>query len=253
MKKSFLFIVSLFLISSCATLQAPGIIDITSLKSLFQLCESDLERAKKVILEKDLVKILSHLQKMDNGGKKYYLLEREAITAMIKSVTEGVYSEFILLNRDGTVVYTMVNDKLFAGNVRTTLAKSALSSCYENRDVSPYIVSVPYLPSDAGAYVAVSSKVQGGNTMPGIFILIVDVQKIQKLIGERSYAIGTDGMYEVAADRRIINTRYKDFDKIDVSGPRDGLAVRRFTRSSGVSAAYRFFNYSNLEWILVSE
>src|SRR4030042_586399 len=136
MKKSFLFIVSLFLISSCATLQAPGIIDITSLKSLFQLCESDLERAKKVILEKDLVKILSHLQKMDNGGKKYYLLEREAITAMIKSVTEGVYSEFILLNRDGTVVYTMMNDKLFAGNVRTTLAKSALSSCYENRDVS---------------------------------------------------------------------------------------------------------------------
>src|SRR4030042_4555789 len=129
MKKSFLFIVSLFLISSCATIQAPGFIDITSLKGLFKLCESDLEKAKKVIIEKDLVKILSHLQKMDSGGKKYYLLEREAITSMIKSVTEGVYSDFILINRDGTVVYTMANDKLFAGNVRTPLVKQALASC----------------------------------------------------------------------------------------------------------------------------
>jgi hypothetical protein len=253
MKKSFLILASLFLTSSCATVQAPGFIDITSLKGLFKLCESDLEKAKKVIIDKDLVKILSHLQKMDSGGKKYYLLEREAITAMIKAVTEGVYSDFILLNRDGTVVYTMVNDKLFAGNVRTTLAKSALSSCYENREVSPYIASVPHLPADAGAYVAVSSKVQGGNTMPGIFILIIDTQKIQKIIGKKSYAIGSNGMYEVAADRQIINTRYRDFDKIDLSNSRDELAVRSFSRSSGATAHYRFFNYSNLSWILITE
>jgi hypothetical protein len=252
MKKSFLLIVSL-LLSSCATIQAPEFIDITSLKGLFKLCESDLERAKKVIIDKDLVKILSHLQKMDGGGKKYYLLEKEAITSMIKSVTEGVYSDFILINRDGNVVYTMANDKLFAGNVRTTLAKSALASCYDNRDVSPYIVSLPYLPSDAGSYIAVSSKVQGGNSMPGIFILIINTQKIQKLIGERSCAIDLDGKYEIAPDRRIINTPYRDFDKIDVSRPRDELAVRRFSTSSGGSAVYRFFNYSNLVWILVSE
>jgi hypothetical protein len=252
MKRSFLFIISLLLVS-CSTLQAPEFIDITSLKDLFKLCESDLEKAKKVIMDKDLVKILSHLQKMDSGGKKYYLLEREAITAMIKSVTAGVYSDFILINRDGAVVYTMVNDKLFAGNVRATLAKSALASCYDNRDISPYIVSVPYLPSDAGSYIAVSSKVQGGNTMPGIFILIIDVKKIQKLIGERSYAIGLDGKYEITADRGIINTHYDDFDKIDVSRSSDELAVRRFSRSSGKSAVYRFFNYSNLVWILVTE
>ena len=241
------------LLASCATVQAPEFIDITSLKGLFKLCESDLEKAKKVILDKDLVKILSHLQKMDNGGKKYYLLEREAITAMIKAVTEGVYSDFILLNRDGTVVYTMVNDKLFAGNVRTTLAKSALSSCYDNREISPYIVSVPYLPSEAGAYIAVSSKVQGGNTMPGIFILIVDTQKIQNIIGKKSCAIGSNGMYEVAANRQIISTRYSDFNKIDMSNSRDELTVRRFSRSSGAGAVYRFFNYSNLTWILVRE
>jgi hypothetical protein len=190
---------------------------------------------------------------MDSGGKKYYLLEREAITSMIKSVTEGVYSDFILINRDGTVVYTMTNEKLFAGNVRTTLVKSALASCYDNRDVSPYIVRVPYLPSDAGSYIAVSSKVGGGKSMPGIFVLIIDVKKIQKLIGERSCAIGLDGKYEIAPDQRLINTQYHDFDKIDADGPRDEHAVHRFSRSSGGSAVYRFFIYSNLVWILVSE
>lgn len=252
MKKCILFILFIFL-ASCATIPPLGGIDVSPLKNFFQLCESDLEKATKVIIENDLVKNLSHLQRMDNGGNKYYLLERDAITAMIKSVTEGVYSDFILINRDGTVVYTMTNDKLFAGNVRTTLGKTALAACYDNRDTSPYIAGVPYLPSDAGAYVAVSSKVQGGNTMPGIFILMVDIQKIQKLIGKHSYAIGLDGKYEIAPDRRIINTHYDDFDKIEVSRSSDELAVRRFSRSTGGSAAYRFFHYSNLLWILVTE
>jgi hypothetical protein len=239
--------------ASCATIPPLGGIDVSPLKNFFQLCESDLEKGKKVIIENDLVKNLSHLQRMDNGGNKYYLLEREAITAMIKSVTEGVYSDFILINRDGSVVYTMTNDKLFAGNVRTTLGKTALAACYDNRDTSPYIASVPSLPTDTGCYIAVSSKVMGGNTMPGIFILIVDTQKIQKLIGEKSYAIGSNGNYEVTGDRGVINTHYGDFDKIDLSASHDELAIRRFSRSSGGSAVYRFFHYSNLLWILVTE
>jgi hypothetical protein len=239
--------------ASCATILPPGVIDVSPLKSFFQLCESDLEKAAKVIVENDMVKNLSHLQRMDNGGNKYYLLEREAITAMIKSVTEGVYSDFILINRDGIVVYTMTNDKLFAGNVKTTLGKTALAACYENRDTSPYIVTVPSLPSDTGCYIAVSSKVKGGNTMPGIFILMVDIQKIHKLIGEKSCIIGSNGNYEVAGDRRVINTHYSDFDKIDLSASYDEVAIRCFSRPSGRNVIYRFFHYSNLLWILVTE
>ena len=238
------------ILASCASLTTPGRIDVEPLRDFFRLCESDLEKAKQVIIDRDLIKNLTHLRRMDNGGKKYYLLERESITAMIKSVTEGVYSDFILVNRDGTVVYTMDNDGLFGWTAR---AGTALGDCLANRDTVPYISGAFSLPADPERHIAVSSKVSGGNTMPGIFILLVDIRKIRELVGKQSFIVDARGNYEVAGDNQKINTPYGDFEKIDLSRSGDELAVRRFSRSAGGSAWYRFFRYSNLLWIVVTE
>ncbi len=240
--------------ASCGTVQSPGPAPVSPLKSLFELCESDLEKAKKVIIDRDLVKMLTHLQHMDNGGDKYYLLERDSITSMIKAVTEGVYSDFILINKEGTVIYTMINDGIFAKNVRTSLSRTALRSCYANRDIKPFIASVTSAPYYwDGYYVAVSSEVNAPGTLAGTFILLVDMDKVQKLVGERAVIIGPTGTYEVAGDRHKIHTAYTDFDRINLSAPCSELAVRHFSRSAGGSAAYRFFNYSNLRWIIITE
>lgn len=240
--------------ASCAHLPSPGPVATTPLKSLFELCESDLEKAKKVIIERDLIKMLTHLQKMDRGGDKYYLLEREGITSMIKAVTEGVYSDFVLINREGTVIYTMKNDGIFARNVRTTLGKTALGLCYANRETKPFIASMASTPLYwDGYYIAVSSEVSAPGTMPGIFILMVDMEKVQRLVGDKSFILGPTGAYEVTGDRHKLNTAYADFDRIDLSLPHNDHAVHRFARSTGGSAEYRLFHYSNLRWVIITE
>jgi hypothetical protein len=254
MKKLFAILFSTVISASCATSPPPGPVNISPLKSLFELCESDLEKAKKVIIERDLIKMLTHLQHMDRGGDKYYLLERDGITSMIKSVTEGIYSDFVLINGEGTVVYTMKNDGIFARNVRTTLGKTALGLCYANRETKPFIASVASAPLYwDGYYIAISTEVTAPGTMPGIFILMVDMEKVQRLVGEKSFIIGPMGTYEVAGDRQKIHTTYADFDRINLSDPANNLTVHRFSRSAGGSAVYRLFHFSNLRWVIITE
>ncbi|MBN2158165.1 MAG: hypothetical protein JW807_02130 [Spirochaetes bacterium] len=252
MKQHALFLCLSLILASCAS--APSRIDITSLKNLFRVCESDLGQAGRVIVERDLIKHLAHLQRMDDGGSKYYLLERDAITAMIKAVTDGVYADFILVAEDGRVVYTMTDNGLFARSVRSARGADALAACHARREPGPYIVTVPSLPARPDAsFLAVSSPVSGGDTMPGTFILMVDMEKIRRLVGKSSCIIGPNGVYEASCCGGEIHTPYADFDRIDLSGSRNGIVARRFERSSGGSAEYRLFSYANLFWILVTE
>lgn len=254
MKRHAIVLCVCLILVSCATAPGPGRIDITSLSNLLRVCESDLRQAGRVIVERDLIKHLAHLQRMDDGGAKYYLLEREAITAMIKAVTEGVYADFILISENGTVVYTMTDNGLFARNVRSARDAEALAACHARREPGPFIVTVPFLPARRGAsYLAVSSAMSGGDTMPGTFVLMVDMEKIRGLVGEDSCILGPNGAYQVACGGCEINTPYADFDRIDLSGARDGFIPRRFALSSGKSAEYRLFTYANLFWILVTE
>jgi hypothetical protein len=50
---------------------------------------------------------------MNDGGSKYYLLEKESISAMIRSTARETYHDLILVNSSGTVLYTMQNETLF--------------------------------------------------------------------------------------------------------------------------------------------
>src|SRR3990172_8913797 len=241
----------LLLLLSCATAPvAPP--DAGALKQFLAACGSDIEKAKRVIIDNDLVKILTHLQAMDNGGKKYYLLERETITALIRSVTEGAYSDFILVNRSGTVVYTMNNNDLFARNVVSGLKNTVLNACYENRKIRPYIGRTSLLPGDRLYTIPFSSSVSGANTMPGIFVLVVDISKIQGIIGSRSFIIDSEGMYAVTRDRSKINSRFPDFDKINDAAPAEETPVR-FTDSRGGAGWCQILRYGNLSWIIVTE
>lgn len=251
MKKSIVILYLLFL--SCASISAP-LHQVDALTNFFQLCESDLDRARQVIVSHDLIKTLGHLQRMDSGGKKYYLLERDTITALIRSVTAGVYTDFILINKDGIVVYTMDNDGLFAKDVRKNLAATAIYECYNNKEISPFITGVSSLSSNSqGHHVAISSKISGGNTMPGIFILIVDIAKIQEILGSAIAVVNTEGKYEISSNHLKINMPYGDFKKIKIVDSNEENTLLHFTNARGRNTAYRFFKYSNLRWILVSE
>jgi hypothetical protein len=250
MKTPTVILLAMFLASCASAPPVPP--EAGPLKLFLDRCRSDLENAKKVLVSNDLVKNLSHLQLMDHGGKKYYLLERENITALIRSVTEGAYSDFILINKQGVVVYTMGDDDIFGANVLAGLKKTVFNACFENRDTDPFISPGPSHPKDQKHTIVISSKVSGGNTMPGIFILMVDLSKIREIIGKRSSIIDTDGNYVVADDYRKINTRFNDFNKIDLATFDDG-STARFAGGQGGAAVYRFLRYGNLRWIIVTE
>ncbi len=235
--KTFPMIFLTFFIASCAS--APAITpEIGPLEEFFARCRSDMEKAKKVIVNHDLVKNLTHLQRMADGGDKYYLLERENITAMIRAVTVGVYFDFILINKQGAVVYSMANHAVFGKNVLTQLGKTALRDCYENRDTAIYLGTASILPADDRYTNAVSSKVSGANIMPGIFVLIIDASKIQEIIGEKASIIDSSGNYVLTGDREKINTRFIGFSEIDLSREKSW---------------YRFLRLNGALWIIVSE
>ena len=90
----------------------------------------DIGNASKIINDNDLVLNLTHFQLMDQGGKKYYLLEKESISYMIQSVTLHLYQEIILVNREGTVVFTMHDDRIFAKNIKGPENQPSLSKVF---------------------------------------------------------------------------------------------------------------------------
>ena len=87
-----LLIISVVLFLSCASpekqVSTPVIlesaIDLSTLEGFFRTTESDALKAKQVVEKDKIIFNLTHLKLMNTGGRKYYLLERENITEMIK-------------------------------------------------------------------------------------------------------------------------------------------------------------------------
>ncbi|HOO72527.1 MAG TPA: hypothetical protein PK926_12265 [Spirochaetota bacterium] len=225
---------------------------VKTLEDFFIRCEQDIERASKVILDHDIIKNLTHLKMMNAGGRKYYLLERESISDMINAVTEGVYADYILINKEGDIIYTRTNDDIFGKNVRTSLAKTPLKACYENRDIPVFFQDVTPL-SDANGeyYIFVSTKVKGGNTFPGIFILQFDVEKLREVLDKKTDIIGADGLFRLSGKPITPYTPYEYFSNINAPNPKNG--DRGVFSRPGGTTSYRFFSHDTINWILIRE
>jgi len=92
----------------------------------------DLKRAEGVVKKNDMIQNLSHLQRMNTGGKRYYLLERKSLTALLQSITIEQYHDIILTDRGGRVLYTMHDDTLFNTVISRQDESSPLLRCYTN-------------------------------------------------------------------------------------------------------------------------
>jgi len=252
MKK--ILVIFLAVSMSCSTVkkQTKNLINKKPLTRFFSMCEKDINNASGVIIEKDIIKNLSHLLKMGHGGKKYYLLERESISKMIKSVTKGVYSDFILINKSGQVIYTMNNDSLFAKNVRTHLKCTPLYSCYKNTDSDVFFKDTTKHLSNPGRFMMlVSKKTSGKKSFPGIFILQIDLSRISSIMKKNTEAIGIDGRYRISHDISKILSQYKYSD----------IVINRIKKhkastipvKNGFEIQYNDFNYRNIEWIITTE
>jgi hypothetical protein len=188
---------------------------------------------------------------MDRGGKKYYLLERESITKMLKSVTEGLYSDYILINQPGFIIYSMVNDEIFGKSIKSTLKHSALNRCHANHTLE-YFIEDNYLTSerDAEKFFYLSSTVQGGNTNPGIFILEIDPQKILDLAGPKSRILNLKGEVIISGEKKEIG---KPFSKVEMINLNPVYSKIFSFKADKIKYRYRFFQYMNIEWVVINE
>ncbi len=248
---------SLTLLLSCKTGNIKKMAEVKKpdkdrLTAFMDLCKRDLDRAGEIIIEKDIVKNLTHLQFMNAGGKRYYLLERENITRMIQAVTKGVYSDYILVNKKGTILYTRDNNKIFGKNVRSHLKSTPLKTAWDRRNIPVFFSTVTMMDKFSGRHLMfVSRKLSGGKSFPGILILQVNAETILGNLVKGEEVLNSEGTYILTEKKERILTPCPFFTPLK--------AVLREKKQGTVSlpggktAAFRIFNYETLFWIIIRE
>lgn len=253
--KKFL-IISAMVLMSCASpekqVNQPVIIkpafDLSTLEGFFKTTEADALRAKQVVEKNKIIFNLTHLKLMNTGGRKYYLLERENITEMINAVTEGIYLDYILINRSGDIIYTRTDENIFGSNINTGFEDTPIRKCYTSRDAVHFedVSAMTTASSILGLYVSVPIVSEDG--FQGTLILQIDIDRINHFFDEKTDIISREGLIRVTADRKRILSQYYGFTAIDIpSLDRDSSWS---DNSSGARTDYSIFKYKNISWII---
>jgi len=142
-----------------------------------------LANASETISSKNLIKNLSHLNRMNYGGSHYYPLEREAITEIITSLSSSDFYECILMNAEGKIIYTMKDDEIL-GKSYLSFGSSPLPSLFEKTiagEQSIYDFSIfPSSSTSPAVFFAVPVKDQ--DKIIGVLIGAVPSEKIKSSV-----------------------------------------------------------------------
>jgi hypothetical protein len=204
--------------------------DIEALSRFFAVFEKDLENTTRVIAEQELVKNLSHLQRMNFGGQKYYPLEREALTKMIRELASYNYAECVLTNLSGTIIYTMYDNTIFSKNA--TSYTSTFAILFNHGKEGPYILDVIEFPKMSKRYLLFFAMpvVRNGAT-EGVLMAAVKSDDIVRIAKIKGSAVDNDGIVKVSADNSKVLLPYE----------------------GEVLSAANAFHFYGLEWILTGK
>jgi energy-converting hydrogenase A subunit M len=224
---------------------------VSSLEKFFKRSEGDSIRAGQVIEKHNIIQQLTHLRLMDTGGKKYYLLERENITEMINSVTEGIYLDYVLINKHGDIIYTRKNDSLFGTNVNEGYEETPLKKCFTMRR-GVYFEDVALITPASTTYsLYVSSPVYVQQNFHGILVLQIDISKISEILEKNTDVVNSKGIIKIADDYSRINSRVHETISLNLNDVmRDGkMSMETPTEEIDLKS----FNFNSISWILVKK
>ncbi len=248
-------IILLMILTSCTTqplkIESVKSGNIDTLEKFFERSESDSVKAGNVLQTHNVIQHLTHLWKMDRGGKKYYLLEKDDITEMIKSVTEGIYLGYILINKNGDIIYTSRNDELFGINVNNGHDLIPLLKCFSNR-TGVFFEDVTLLSPSSNSYsLYISSPVYVEGNFHGILILQVDIKKISEILEAGTEIASRDGIIRVTSAEERVFSKHSAFDKIDLNTIDSKGEV--IIKQPDVNYKVSKFNYKEINWILIKK
>ena len=225
--------------------------NVTTLEKFFQRSESDTARAGAVIQKHNIIQQLTHLKLMDRGGTKFYLLERENITEMINAVTEGIYLDYILINRHGDIIYTKSNDSIFGTNVNEGYEATPLRNCFANRG-EIYFEDVSLITPASKTYsLYVSSPVYVQNSFHGILVMQIDISKVHELLEKETDVINREGLIKVASDSARINSQIGNYSDFNLSEIKETGSSR--INAAGEELSLKAFNFRSISWIIVKK
>lgn len=253
MKKLLIFLIILIFASCSREIKAPGPVssnfDVKNLEGFFLRSEKDSHMAMEVIEKHGIIQHLTHLKKMNSGGRKYYLLEKESITEMIRSVTKGIYLDYILINRHGDIIYSGSNDSLFGQDVNSGFESTPLKRCFSIRGTDTYFDDVSTITPGSSIYsLFVSRPVYVDKAFHGVLILQVDIRKIAELLEQDTDIISREGIVRVTGNNTPILSLHKYFPLIE-----EEAETRGFFRDAENSIHFEPFRFRNISWILLSK
>ena len=224
--------------------------EIDRLENFFKRSELDSIKAGNVIEKHRIIQHLTHLRAMDSGGKKYYLLEKDDITEMINAVTEGIYLNYILINKNGDIVYSKHNDDLFGLNISRGYESIPIKNCFLNRE-GVYFEDIAYTPALSKNYsLFISSPVYVEGDFHGVLILQIDVKKINEILDTGTEILSRDGIFRVTSFEEKIFSKYSEFDKISI----DTLDRDEVFQLNTLDIKLKFskFSFKNIYWVLMN-
>jgi len=253
MKKFLILLIIIISIGCSREIKSPETaaanMDVKNLEDFFKRSDNDALKGMEVVEKHRIIQHLTHLRRMNSGGRKYYLLERDSITEMIRSVTEGIYLDYILINRHGEIIYSRSNDSLFGQDINAGYESTPLKRCFSMRGAETYFDDVSTITPGSSVYsLFVSRPVYVEQSFHGIIILQVDIRKIAELLESETDIISREGIVRVTGDNTRILSQYTSFSRIGAQAETGG-----FFREGGAIVNFVPFNFRNISWIVLSK
>lgn len=225
--------------------------DISKLEKFFRRSEQDSVKAGNVLQKHNIIQHLTHLRKMDSGGKKYYQLEKDDITEMIRSVTEGIYLDYILINKNGDIVYTKNNNDLFGANISVGFDATPIQKCFQSRS-GVFFEDISFLAPSSSIYsLYISTPVFVEGSFHGVLIFQMDIKKISEILENGTEIFSRDGIIRVTPVADRIFSKYSGFQNVDLNSL-DSKGITSFISTEG-KIRFSKFNYKEIDWILMNK
>ncbi|MBN1500033.1 MAG: cache domain-containing protein [Spirochaetes bacterium] len=242
--KKILIILTIIISAACQKQIAVTNSELT-LNNFFERCNSDIKKASGTISSKKLVSALFHLNRMNNGGSHYYILEKEATTEMLNQLSTYKYSECILITNEGKIIYTMYDNSLLGKSIYSipgkpfdTITEKALRNEPAVSDSVKYAVTGGLSDNLTFAYPVFEDGKQ-----KGVLITSVPTRYLKDELPANTYVVDQTGIIKYHPNHDL-------YDTIDENFPRRGIDNTVKTKNGRI--IYTEMKFENINWFIAA-
>ncbi|MEW6526488.1 MAG: hypothetical protein AB1444_07480 [Spirochaetota bacterium] len=225
-------------LSSCST-KITTKSDVRLISALFAPYINDMSNAVTIIQKHELIANLTHLMTMDNGGRKYYLLEYEHINEMIGNVTQQLYEDMIIINSSYTILFSMKSIDLYGR--RLSQLSPMLHYFVSNLPYDDIAIYKPFeYPPMSGNYsFCICYPIQINDRNKGFCIGLINQNKFYDILPADSIIAETNGQVIFNIIQR--GSLKLDEDKLNKSS----------INVSGKNYTISLLQYKNITWYIL--